>query len=74
MASGFWARMPRTIFLLGGPPDELRLHVRRHGDVEDLDRPVGEQVVDGRVDGRDVMALRDLAGVVRRCGRRWRPG
>ncbi len=40
----------------------VRLRVRRHGDVEHLDLRVGEQVVDGRVDRGDGVAVGDGLG------------
>ena len=51
--------------------DQVRLRVRRHGDVEDLDLRVGEQCVDGVVNGRDRVLRGDFArggGVPRRDG------
>ena len=45
--------------------DDGRLHVRRHGHVEDFDRAVGEEGFDGVVDGRDGVPLGDGAGLGR---------
>ena len=78
MASGFWARMPRTVLRCDGFADDRRLRVRRDGDVEHLDRRVGEQVVDGGVDRRDAVTLaatsRARVRVARGDGDRVEPG
>ena len=50
IASGFWARMPRTL----RPRSSTRsiiagLLERRHGDVDDLDRGIVEHLIQGAI-------------------------
>src|SRR5207248_9484221 len=49
-----------VLALLRGGTQDGRLGVGRHGDVENLDLRVGEEVGDGGVDGRDAVAGGDL--------------
>ena len=63
-----------TLADLDGPADQGRLHVGRHGDIEDFHFRVGEQVLNGIVNGRDPVPCGDRLRALSQSARRWPPG
>ena len=45
-----------------GPTNDMRLHVRRDGDIQDFDVGIGQELADRAMDARNLMLGRDRLG------------
>ena len=76
IASGFWARMPRSRPLPSSTARRMRAGWTSGGTATSRisTRGSASRLVDGVVDGRDAVPRGDFAGGRRDCARRWRRG